>query len=77
MCRSEDSYGSMWALGGQRELEIIEKNFARQIAELKREKFPQAENVHSSLTEKIHRLRIAASEGPIRSMVQGHDESTR
>jgi hypothetical protein len=39
--------------------------------------FPQAGNVQSALTEKIHRLRIAASEGLIRSMVQGHDESTR
>ena len=43
----------------------------------KEKKFPQAGYVHSTLTEKIHSLRIAASEGPIRSMVEGHDESTR
>ena len=39
----------------------------------KEKKFPQAGNVQSTLTEKIHSLRIAASEGPICSMVQGHD----
>jgi hypothetical protein len=43
----------------------------------KGKRFPQAGDVQSTLTEKIHSLRIAASEGPIRSMVQGHDESTR
>ena len=42
----------------------------------KEKKFPQAGYVHSTLTEKIHSLRIGASEGPIRSMVQGHDEAT-
>jgi hypothetical protein len=41
------------------------------------ESFPQAKFGHSTLTEKIHSYRIAASEGPIRSMVKGHDESTR
>jgi hypothetical protein len=39
--------------------------------------FPQARNVHPTLTEKIHSYRIAASERPIRSVVKGHDESTR
>ena len=43
----------------------------------KGKQFPQAGDVHSTLTEKIHSLRIAASEGQIRSMVQGHDESIR
>ena len=43
----------------------------------KEKRFPQAVDVQSTLTEKIYRLRIAASEGPIRSMVQGHDESIR
>ena len=47
------------------------------ILKLQGKSFPQARDVHSTLTEKIHSYRIAASEGPIRSMVKGHDESTR
>jgi len=41
------------------------------------ESFPQAMFGHSTLTEKIHSYRIAASARPKCSMVKGHDESTR
>jgi hypothetical protein len=47
------------------------------ILKLQRKSFPQARDVHPTLTEKIHSYRIAASERPIRSMVKGDDESTR
>ena len=57
-----------------------EKNHAflrDKILKVQGKSFPQARDVQSTLTEKIHSYRIAASEGPIRSMVKGHDESTR
>jgi hypothetical protein len=53
------------------------KIFGGNLMRGKEKGFPQVKDVQSTLTEKIHRRRIAASEGPIRSMVQGHDESTR
>jgi hypothetical protein len=46
------------------------------ILKLQGKSFPQARDVHPTLTEKIHSYRIAASERPIRSMVKGDDEST-
>jgi hypothetical protein len=51
--------------------------FGDKILKLQGKNLPQARDVHPSLPEKIHSYRIAASERPIRSMVKGHDESTR
>jgi hypothetical protein len=55
----------------------IKRFSADKILKLQGKSFPQARDVHPTLTEKIHSYRIAASERPIRSMVKGHDESTR
>lgn len=41
----------------------------------RRKRFPQSKFGHSTLTEKIHSYRIAASEGLKRSMVNDHDEA--